>query len=241
MYARAGAWVHNGDAVPRHARRRTKPRKGPGGGARAASKPAAPAKRPARLDDRLSSDGGSARRRGAGQSAVIPACGSKAEPQQKSKEGRPHLGGHWPMCRRRRGGWSSLAWSRAEVAEQGASSTSPAPQCMAPVSTAFSGSPSSRMVADVEALATAERVASTSRRARPCPHGSAVTSYAWRFPLSSTPSPFPSPSGLRRSKKKTPRGLLDREQQRIWTWEQFPKGRRRNREGRLVVAFIGGG
>jgi hypothetical protein len=36
-----------------------------GKGARAATMAAAPAKRPARLEDRLSSDGGSARRRGA--------------------------------------------------------------------------------------------------------------------------------------------------------------------------------
>jgi hypothetical protein len=101
MYARAGAWVHNGDAVPRRARRRTKPRKGPGAGARATLKATTPAKRPNQLDGQLSGDGESAQRHDAGQGAVIPDRGSKAGPQQRSKEGRPHLGGHWPMCRRR--------------------------------------------------------------------------------------------------------------------------------------------
>jgi hypothetical protein len=42
MYTCAGAWVHNGDAMSRRARRRTRPGKGPGGGARATLKAATP-------------------------------------------------------------------------------------------------------------------------------------------------------------------------------------------------------
>jgi hypothetical protein len=58
-----------------------------GKGARAATTAAAPAKRPARLDDRLSSDGGSARRRDAGQQATHKQRAYKARSSLGSKAG----------------------------------------------------------------------------------------------------------------------------------------------------------
>jgi hypothetical protein len=62
-------WVPTASRNPACARRNKGTTRLQGKGARAATTAAAPAKRPARLDGRLSSDGGSARRRGAGQRA----------------------------------------------------------------------------------------------------------------------------------------------------------------------------
>jgi hypothetical protein len=58
-----------------------------GKGARAATTAAAPAKRLARLDGRLSSDGGSARRRGGGQQATHKQRAHKARSSLGSKAG----------------------------------------------------------------------------------------------------------------------------------------------------------
>jgi hypothetical protein len=58
-----------------------------GKGARAATTAAAPAKRPARLDDRLSSDGGSAWRRDAGQQATHKQRAHRARSSLGSKAG----------------------------------------------------------------------------------------------------------------------------------------------------------
>jgi hypothetical protein len=58
-----------------------------GNGARAAMTAAAPAKRPARLDGRLSSDGGSARRRGVGQRATHKQRAHMARSSLGSKAG----------------------------------------------------------------------------------------------------------------------------------------------------------
>jgi hypothetical protein len=73
-----------------------------GKGARAATTAAAPAKRPARLDGRLSSDGGSARRRGAGQWSTTnsecirlgPALARRPGPQQGRGGFSPRVPGH---------------------------------------------------------------------------------------------------------------------------------------------------
>jgi hypothetical protein len=73
-----------------------------GKGARAATTAAAPAKRPARLDGRLSSDGGSARRRGAGQRSTTnserirlgPALVRRPGPQQGRGGFSPRVPGH---------------------------------------------------------------------------------------------------------------------------------------------------
>jgi hypothetical protein len=58
-----------------------------GKGAHAATTAAAPVKRPARLDGRLSSDGGSARRRGAGQRSTNKQRAHKARSSLGSKAG----------------------------------------------------------------------------------------------------------------------------------------------------------
>jgi hypothetical protein len=77
-----------------------------GKGARAATTAAAPAKRPARLDDRLSSDGGSARwrERAAGNTQTTSSQGSV----QPRLEGRVHIKvkgvSHLAFWTRRRGG-----------------------------------------------------------------------------------------------------------------------------------------
>jgi hypothetical protein len=77
-------------------------------GARAATTAAAPANRPARLDDRLSSDGGSARRRGAGQRSshtnseltrLGPSSARRPGPHQG--EGGTHLAFQDTTARRR--------------------------------------------------------------------------------------------------------------------------------------------
>jgi hypothetical protein len=73
-----------------------------GKGARAATTAAAPAKQPARLDGRLSSDGGSARRRGAGQRSshkqrahtAHPASARWPGPQQGEGGNSPRVPGH---------------------------------------------------------------------------------------------------------------------------------------------------
>jgi hypothetical protein len=74
-----------------------------GKGARAATTAAAPAKRPARLEDRLSSDGGSARRRGAGQRSshinseltrLGPSSARRPGPQQGRGGFSPRVPGH---------------------------------------------------------------------------------------------------------------------------------------------------
>jgi hypothetical protein len=66
-----------------------------GKGARAVTTAAAPAKRPARLDDRLSSDGGSARRRDAGQ---------WSSHKQRARKARSSLGSMAGSTTRSRGG-----------------------------------------------------------------------------------------------------------------------------------------
>jgi hypothetical protein len=73
-----------------------------GKGARAATTAAAPAKRPARLDDRLSSDGGSARRRDAGQ---------RSSHNQRAHKARSSLGSKAGSTTRSRGFLTSRSWT----------------------------------------------------------------------------------------------------------------------------------
>jgi hypothetical protein len=110
-----------------------------GKGARAAMTAAAPAKRPARLEDRLSSDGGSARRRDAGQRPshtnsepirLSPASARRPGPQQG--EG---FSAHLAFWTRRRGGAvtsSGTAWSRGSRAARSMASTATSPRCCSP-------------------------------------------------------------------------------------------------------------
>jgi hypothetical protein len=67
-------------------------------------------KRPARLDGRLSSDGGSARRRGAGQQVT---------PKQRAHKARSSLGSKAGSTTRSRGFLTSRSWTRRRGSGEG--------------------------------------------------------------------------------------------------------------------------
>jgi hypothetical protein len=108
-----------------------------GKGARAATTAAAPAKRPARLDDRLSSDGGSARwrERAAGNTQSASSQGS-VHPRL---EGRVHIKVKGELTSRSGHDGeavatsSGTAWGRGSRAARCTASTATSPRCCSPV------------------------------------------------------------------------------------------------------------
>jgi hypothetical protein len=196
-------------------------------------------KRPARLDGRLSSDGGSARRRGAGQRATYKqraqmarsSLGSKAGSTTRSRGLRLTLRS-WTWQRRKCGGAEEEDWGLG-LMQGKKSSTMPSPAGPAPIPRWRLDHRRLRLGCRRPWLGLL-RLCSGHARHPPSSSGLAcrpnsdlvvqrrdgfeLPQCGFRFsslPLLHSSPPFPSPSGLRHSKKENPKGLLDRGRRRI--------------------------